>query len=1114
MKLRLSLLLIVLPLVAAASVALTLTAVTPVAAQQAKESLPQGAKIASLEVQPTSIELKNRFDYRQLLVTARLENGDLVDATRMAAVEAPAKLVKVSDRGLVTPLADGQGTLKFTLGDKSVNVPVSVAGQQQKVDVSFVEGVMPVISKLGCNAGTCHGSASGKNGFKLSLRGYDPLFDHRALIDDHAGRRFNRAAPDQSLMLLKPTGGVPHVGSVMMQPGDRYYEIIRGWIADGSKLDLAAPRVASLEVFPKNPVLSLPGMKQQIAILAKYTDGSTRDVTAEAFVESSLGEVVEVDKQGLATAVRRGEAALLARYQGSYAATTVIVMGDRSGYAWQEVPENNFIDTLVYKKLRQVKVLPSPLCTDEDFVRRVYLDITGLLPTPEQVKEFLADSRDMRAKRDALVDRLVGNADYVEHWTNKWSDMLQVNRRFLGEQGAYALRNWVRQAIAENRPYDRFAYEILTASGSTLENPPAGYYKVLRNPEDTVENTTQLFLGVRFNCNKCHDHPFERWTQDQYYHLAAFFAQVGLKDAPEFKKQRLEGTAVEGGKAAVEIVFDQGGGEVTHARTGQVSPPKFPYDHPGQVPANAARREQLARWIATKDNPLFAKSYVNRLWSYLLGPGLIDPVDDIRAGNPPSNPELLDRLTKEFIDSGFNAQHILKLIAKSRVYQHSLETNKWNEDDKINYSHALPRRLTAEVLYDAVHTATGSVSQLPGMPAGFRAAQLPDSEAQLPDGFFSLWGKPPRESSCECERTASVALRPVLNLINGPTINNAIRDSNNRLVKLERLIKDDAKLVEELFLAFYARRPTAVEVAAAVETIRTSYQEESAVRKAELADYEKEIEPRFATWLKGAGMVTTWTVLDPTELKSAGGATMTKQQDGSILLSGNNPVTDTYTFTAKTKLEGITGLRLEVLPHDSLPAKGPGRASNGNFVLTKFSVSAAAEGKPAEPLTFVTATSTFSQEGFTVYQALQGKENGKRGWAVSPRFGEAHTAVFEIRGTVGKGETTLTFTLPQGFGGQHTIGRFRISATTSPQPRATGPTLPKPVTDLLAIPAEKRTAAQTAELKNYYLGQDAEYQRRKQAVADYATLAPQARLIGAQDLCWAMINSPAFLFNR
>jgi hypothetical protein len=392
---------------------------------------------------------------------------------------------------------------------------------------------------------------------------------------------------------------------------------------------------------------------------------------------------------------------------------------------------------------------------------------------------------------------------------------------------------------------------------------------------------------------------------------------------------------------------------------------------------------------------------------------------------------------------------------------------------------------------------------------------LPDAAAALPDGFFNLWGKAPRESSCECERQSNVALRPVLNLINGATVNDAIKDPGNRLARLEASIPDDAKLVEEVFLSFYARRPTPKEVEASVQAVRTAYQEELATKQAELAEYEKQrLGPGFAAWLASGGKGVSWTVLEAAELKSASGATLTKQPDGSILLGGANPATDTYTATAKTNLQGITGFRLEVLPHDSLAAKGPGRAANGNFVLNKFDVKAAEKGaKEAAAVSFVTATGTFAQDGFTVYQTVAGG-NPQRGWAVAPRFGQAHEAVYEVRGSVGAGETTLTFTLPQNFGGQHTIGRFRISATTSPQPRAGAMQLPGNIAALLALPAEKRTAAQMGELKNYYLAQDAEYQRLKNTVNEYVALAPHARLVGVQDLAWAMINSPAFLFNR
>src|SRR5262245_28497306 len=399
---------------------------------QDQEKLPPGAKVVRLEVFPKTIELANRFDYRQLLVTGVLETGEQVDVTRLVKATASDKLVKVSERGQVRPVGDGAGEIKLSFQGQSGTVPVKVSGQKEKYEVSFVRDVMPAIAKMGCNAGTCHGAQQGRNGFQLSLRGYNPEFDHRALIDDVAGRRFNRAAPDRSLMLLKPAGGVPHGGGVLTQPGEPYYEMIHAWIGQGVKLDTVNARAIKIEVLPQSPVLPLPGMKQQMAVLATYADGKTRDVTAEAHIASSNTEVATVDKEGLVTAVRRGETAMLARYEGSYAAVPLIVMGDRGGFAWTPPPVYNYIDTLVYEKLKQVKILPSELCSDEEFVRRLYLDLTGLPPEPSDIKAFVADARPSRAKRDALVDKLVGSPEYVEHWTNKWADLLQVNRKFLG----------------------------------------------------------------------------------------------------------------------------------------------------------------------------------------------------------------------------------------------------------------------------------------------------------------------------------------------------------------------------------------------------------------------------------------------------------------------------------------------------------------------------------------------------------------------------------------------------------------------------------------------------------------------------------------------------------
>lgn len=1090
---------------------LTLIAATLTAA----EKLPKDAKFVAIEALPARIDLAHAYDYRQLLVSGHTEAGEVIDVTRMVQVQSP-DVLSITPTGIVRPKANGEGQLKLTLGDQSIMVPVTVKGQGAEYSVSFVRDVMPTLSKLGCNAGTCHGAQEGKNGFKLSLRGYDPLFDHRALTDDLAGRRFNRAAPDHSLMLLKPAGVVPHVGGVLMKEGEPYYELLRAWIAAGVKLDLESPRVASIELFPKNPVVPLPGMKQQVVVMATYSDGAVRDVTQEAFVESSLAETVEVDKAGLATAVRRGEAAVLARYEGAYAATTITVMGDRSGFQWQPTPEHNYIDALVYQKLQRVKILPSDLCSDAEFIRRVYLDLIGSPPQPEQTVAFLNDSRESRLKREELIDRLVGSPEFVENWVNKWADLLQVNKKFLGDEGAWAFRNWIRQAISTNMPYDEFARSVITASGSNLENPPAAYYKVLRTPEDTMENTTQLFLAIRFNCNKCHDHPFERWTQDQYYQLSAYFSQVGRKDDPLFAGRKIGGTAVEGAKPLVEVVYDTGSGDVTHARTGVVTPPKFPFTHADLPPTDEPRRQQLAHWLTSKDNPYFAKSYVNRIWSYLLGAGIIEPIDDIRAGNPATNPELLSRMTEDFIGSGFDVQRLFRTICKSRTYQHSILTNKWNEDDEINYSHALARRLPAETLYDAVYIATGAAINLPGVPAGFKATQMADSSDKLPDDFLGLFGKPPRESACECERSGGVILGQALNLVNGPTVASAVHDPNNRITKLATSAMDDKELVRGLFLAILCREPSEKEMTAGLQALNT-YDEEHQALVASVQVYEKETLPkRMAEWLRTARATVDWSVLTPESVASSGGATLAKQPDGSVLVTGENPATDRYTLTIKTPVEGITALKFEVLPDASLPAMGPGRAPNGNFVLSELKATIAAEGSEAKPVALQNAAADFAQLNFPPALAIDGKAAPKQGWAVSPEFGKPHVAVFETKDNLPAG-ATLTLVMNQGWGGQHTIGRFRLSATNAPRPvklEGNQPSYPAEVAQILAVAADQRSAEQHAKLADHYRSQDSELAQLKQAVSEHEKQKSQSRLKGAQDLAWALINTPAFLFNR
>jgi hypothetical protein len=739
----------------------------------------------------------------------------------------------------------------------------------------------------------------------------------------------------------------------------------------------------------------------------------------------------------------------------------------------------------------------------------VSLDLVGLPPTSDEVRAFLADARDTRVKRDELIDRLVGSGEFVELWTNKWADLLQVNRKFLGEEGAFALRGWIKQAVSSNMPYDKMVYSILTASGSTLDNPPAAYFKVLRTPQEVMENTTQLFLGVRFNCNQCHDHPFERWTQGQYFHLAAYFAQVGRKADPAARGEMIGGSAVEGGSPLIEDIFDSGAGEVVHGGTGQPAAPKFPYEHQDSAGSSEPRREQLAHWLTSKENQYFAKSYVNRLWGYMFGRGIIEPIDDIRAGNPPTNPELLEKLTSEFIASGFDMQHVLRLICKSRTYQLSIKTNKWNEDDTINYSHAVARRLPAEVLYDALQRTTGSTSRLPGVPAGYRAAQLPDVGVSLPSGFFEVFGRPPRESACECERSSGMMLGPVMTLVNGPTIAEAVGDPANAIAALVSREPDDAKVVDEIFLRVLNRPATPEEVTTGIAALHASAGEVLQLQT-ELNEYQAKLDAGLPAW-EASQAAPVWTPLVPADSKSSAGATFAAGPDGAVAVSGANGK-GTYTLTLNSELPNLTGIRLELLADPSLPAGGPGRAANGNVVLSEITATAAPKADPskAAPVKFKRAIADFEQSGYAVTVAFDG--NPGSGWALAPQFGKDHFAIFELEQPLA-GPQTLVLTLDQQHDDTHTIGKFRLSATASSQPASVSK-LPEAIAKILAIPAAQRDAAQQTALLAHYRSLDSNWMRLSTAVKQAAEQQKNVRLTGAQDLAWALINSPAFLFNR
>jgi Protein of unknown function (DUF1549)/Protein of unknown function (DUF1553) len=676
----------------------------------------------------------------------------------------------------------------------------SLVAEAQEPRVTFLRDVAPILNKVGCTAGACHGAAKGKNGFKLSLRGYDPRFDYEALLYDLAGRRFNRADPGKSLMLAKPSQEVAHGGGRRFAKDSDYYKTIFDWIAQGNPYgDPAKDAVVELRAEPKEIFMTKPGDTASLKVVARYQDDQLRDVTRETIIESNVPDValVESDKSVNMPVIRGervGEATLLVRYQGTFGAIPVTVLNPKPGFVWKPLPQHNYVDRLVDAKLERLKIQPSAPTDDATFFRRVSLDLTGRLPSPEGVRAFLADPQPSRLKRTKMIDKLIASPDYVDHWTVKWGDLLQSTRKYLGEKGAYEFQQWIRDAIASNRPYDALVRELLTARGSSYDNPAANYFRVTREAKPAMEKTTQVFLGVRMVCAQCHDHPFERWTQNQYYQMSAFFSAVGIRA---------------GFEVGEEIVFDQRSDyEMKHPKDGRVMKPQFMLaSSVAPVPDGPERREALAEWLTSKDNPYFGKAIANRMWSYFVGKGIIDPVDDIRASNPPSNPALLEALTKDFVAHGFDLRYLMRTIVSSRTYQASMVTNEWNANDRDNFSHAIPRRLSAEELMDAVSSAAGARPRFPDVPEDTAASQLVDPHIGK-EGFLDVFGRPARESSCECERRSDFSLPQALNLVNGRTISDAVADSKGRVAKLILSGTSEEIIVDELYLAALSRLPT------------------------------------------------------------------------------------------------------------------------------------------------------------------------------------------------------------------------------------------------------------------------------------------------------------------
>jgi hypothetical protein len=749
-------------------------------------------------VEPPEVTLHGPWDRLQVVVTGHDAAGGVRDLTAQAVYSIREPRAAVTPGGVVTPRANGRTVLVAQWGASQVQVPVEVGGMDRPGPVSFSHQVLPVLTRAGCNAGACHGTPSGKNGFRLSLRGYDPPLDLFTLTREAQARRLDPLEPDASLLLRKATARVPHGGGRRLDGRGPQYALLRRWVGDGARDDTGtAPPLVGLEVFPPRRVLDEPASAQQLRVLARYRDGSRRDVTHLARYSVNDDGVAAAGPDGRVDKHREGEVAVSAEYLGQMATARILFRDDKPGFVWRAPPEHNYIDRHVFAKLRLLRLEPSPLSGDEEFLRRAYLDAIGKLPTPEEVRRFLADPSP--GKRDRVIDALLGRPEFADWWALKWADRLGCNQRFVGKIGAHKYHEWIRQAMLANLPEDALARAILTACGGNYGHPPASFYRRLRTPEMRAEEVAQLFLGVRLQCARCHNHPGERWTQDDYLGLSAFFARVGYRDGPFFvQKYDKE-----------ETVYVPRTGEVTHPRTGQAVAPRFLGGPVAAVPPGQDRREVLARWLTGPANPFFARAAVNRIWYHLFGQGVVDPVDDLRGTNPPSNEGLLDALAADFVRHGFDRKHLIRTILRSRTYQLSSRPTPSNGDDQHYFSHARVRLLQAEQLLDAIGAATGAAEKFPGFPAGTSAVSLPDGEYKHP--FLEAFGRPARAMACECERDTDTNLGQALHLVGGRTVHALLRAPDGRVARLSASGRPDREVIEELFLAALSRYPTAGE---------------------------------------------------------------------------------------------------------------------------------------------------------------------------------------------------------------------------------------------------------------------------------------------------------------
>ena len=759
------------------------------------------AALAETHVYPPEIKLTGARDFQAFIVQQFDEFGVSSDITSATPAQSADPNVALIEGGRVLPVGEGATRILVQGRDGDFEIPVTVESPEEDGLISFHREVMPVLTKAGCNSGRCHGAARGKDGFLLSLFGYDALGDHHRITREISGRRINLAVPADSLLLQKSIGAVTHTGGKRFEADSDHYRLLHRWIDEGVGLDkFDEPDPVSLELFPRRAVLVGSGAEQQFIVVAHYDDGTTRDVTGETVFLTNNDNSVEISPQGTATAGARGEAFVMARFATITERSQVLVLPE--GVAPvdpAELPAANQIDQFVNAKLARLRLTPSGTCTDEEFIRRVYIDLIGLMPTADDYRRFMQSSEsDKRAK---LIDELLERDEFVDLWTMKWGEMLKIRTaNQVSYKALLGFHNWLRDRIANNTRWNEIARDVLSASGGTFDNPPANYYQIEANPQLIAENVAQVFMGTRIQCAKCHNHPFDRWTMDDYYGFADFFSQIGFKQSRDPREF---------------VVYNRGQGEVAHFVASRQVDPKFLGGDQPEIETQD-RRSVLGEWIASDDNPYFARHMANVVWAHHFGRGIVEPVDDVRISNPPSNPELLEELGRRFAEYEYDIKRLIRDICNSLAYQRSKQSNATNAGDEANYARAAVRRVRAEVLLDSISQITNTIDRFPRLPAGARSVQIADGAVST--YFLSTFGRAPRETVCSCEVDVEPTLSQAFHLLNGDTTNDKIREGG-----VIRKYLDDGKspteIIDELYIACFSRHATEAEMKRLLGTI-------------------------------------------------------------------------------------------------------------------------------------------------------------------------------------------------------------------------------------------------------------------------------------------------------